>query len=157
MDSTFKSDSSEGYIRQIRTDFAASPKDDFTKVQDRFTSRVRGYFVPPSSDFYRFLIRSDDNSLLYFSNTTSPKDKVNHDNFTFIIGRKSQPIVRKKKRFTVLGCKPTTDVYKHQLDHIHQGIDTGGSCNSLFFDRTKQNSFIVLQLQYIIYTKTIRK
>ena len=78
VDSTLSSNTT-GYIREHYTDFASSPTvETFKKDQerDRYTSRMKGFFVPPASDSYRFYVRSDDKSLVYFSNTTSPANKV---------------------------------------------------------------------------------
>lgn len=76
VDSTVNVNTS-GYIHESYTDFAASPTvETFQKVSRSFTARLRGYFEPPSSDCYRFFVRSDDSSALFFSNTSSPRYKV---------------------------------------------------------------------------------
>lgn len=80
VDSTL-SPSTPGYIRQHYTDFASSPTVDTflkKKYNDQYTSRLKGYFVAPATDSYRFYVRSDDKSLLYFSNNSSPANKVTH-------------------------------------------------------------------------------
>ncbi len=81
VDSTLSSNTS-GYIREHYTDFASSPTvETFVKDQytDKYTSRLKGYFVPPRTDSYRFYVRSDDKSLVYLSNNTSPANKVSFE------------------------------------------------------------------------------
>ena len=71
-----------GYIREKYTDFASSPTvETFVKKAstDKYTAKLKGYFVPPSSDYYRIYVRSDDKSLVYFSNTSSPLHKVRYN------------------------------------------------------------------------------
>lgn len=78
VDSILSSDT-PGYIREHYTDFASSPTVETfkkNKITDKYTSRITGLFVPPNTDSYRFYVRSDDKSLVYLSNSTSPKDKV---------------------------------------------------------------------------------
>lgn len=41
----------------------------------RFAQRLSGFFVPPLDSLYTFNIRSDDQSRLYLSKTSSPNDK----------------------------------------------------------------------------------
>ena len=81
MDSTLSSNT-PGYIREHYTDFASSPTEETflkDKDTDQFTSRLKGYFVPPNTDSYRFYVRSDDKSLVYFSNNSSPANKVRNE------------------------------------------------------------------------------
>ncbi|XP_028395269.1 fibrocystin-L-like [Dendronephthya gigantea] len=77
VDSTLSPDT-PGYIREHYTDFASSPTVETfkkNKTSEQYTSRITGIFVPPSTDSYRFYVRSDDKGLVYLSNSTSPKDK----------------------------------------------------------------------------------
>ncbi|XP_039978517.1 PKHD1 like 1, tandem duplicate 1 [Xiphias gladius] len=43
---------------------------------NRFSSRSRGFFVPPASGNYRILVHCDDRCDLYMSNSSRPEDKV---------------------------------------------------------------------------------
>jgi hypothetical protein len=43
---------------------------------DNYVSRARGYFIPPYSGVYSFMIMADDGGSLYFSNSDNPNDKV---------------------------------------------------------------------------------
>ncbi|XP_072028393.1 fibrocystin-L-like [Amphiura filiformis] len=52
----------DDYISEVQLD-GSSPKN----TGDYFVGRLRGYFVPPRDGEYRFLIRSNDNSQLFFS------------------------------------------------------------------------------------------
>ena len=65
------------HLRQTHTDFATCVNDPtFVKPTYRLVGRLTAYFVPPSSGIYRFGSTSDDSSVVYLSNTTSPLDKV---------------------------------------------------------------------------------
>lgn len=55
---------------------AAMPKLATFNESVRYSQKLTGFFVAPKDDDYSFLIRSDDDSELYFSLTESPKDKV---------------------------------------------------------------------------------
>ena len=65
------------HYHQMHTDFATCVNDPtFVKTTSRLAGRLTAYFVPPSSGIYRFGTISDDSSVVYFSNTSSPMDKV---------------------------------------------------------------------------------
>jgi len=61
------SPSGSGYL----TDWFDAPRD----FDDSYGQRVRGYFVPPVSGYYRFFIASDDGGELWFS-PTLPANRV---------------------------------------------------------------------------------
>ncbi|KAI7798958.1 putative fibrocystin-L, partial [Triplophysa rosa] len=48
----------------------------WTAAIDYFVARLSGFFVPTETDNYYFRIKADDRSMLYFSKTGLPKDKV---------------------------------------------------------------------------------
>ncbi|XP_042290990.1 PKHD1 like 1, tandem duplicate 1 [Thunnus maccoyii] len=49
---------------------------DFDHELDSFSTRSRGFFVPPDSGNYRIYLQCDDRCELYLSNTSRPEDKV---------------------------------------------------------------------------------
>ncbi|CAB3993876.1 fibrocystin-L-like [Paramuricea clavata] len=64
------------HVHQMHTDFATCVNDpSFVKPTYRLVGRLIAYFVPPSSGIYRFGSTSDDSSVVYLSNTSSPLDK----------------------------------------------------------------------------------
>ncbi|CAB3988469.1 fibrocystin-L isoform X1, partial [Paramuricea clavata] len=64
------------HVHQMYTDFATCVNDpSFVKPTYRLVGRLTAYFVPPSSGIYRFGSTSDDSSVVYLSNTSSPLDK----------------------------------------------------------------------------------
>ena len=71
--STAASDYSSGVWDEARFEGSGVP---FAVLPSRYTSRVRGFFVPPADSDYQFLIRADDQAILYFSLTGNPADKV---------------------------------------------------------------------------------
>ncbi|XP_054766411.2 fibrocystin-L-like [Lytechinus pictus] len=73
-DSDFDTSASD-YCSHIRP-FASSPDNAPCGESNNYVSRFRGFFVPPSDGYYAFGIQSDDNSVLYFSQTMYPADKV---------------------------------------------------------------------------------
>ena len=62
----------DGYV-SFMEDFSFESAD---YSRNQFVSRFKGYFVPPADGYYQFLIRSDDDSELFFSGTGYPWDKV---------------------------------------------------------------------------------
>ena len=44
--------------------------------QDFYTTRMKGYFIPPSDNDYRFYVRADHDVFLWFSPTQDPADMV---------------------------------------------------------------------------------
>lgn len=50
----------------------------FSEDMDNYVSRARGYFIPPYSGNYSFMIKADDGASLYLSNSENPNDKVKH-------------------------------------------------------------------------------
>ena len=65
------------HLREVHTDFATCVNDpSFVKPTSKLVSRLTAYFVPPSSGIYRFRSTSYHNTVVYFSHTTSPLDKV---------------------------------------------------------------------------------
>lgn len=48
----------------------------YDNVYDNFVTRHSGFFVPPWTGDYSFVIKADDVGALYFSNTTNPNDTV---------------------------------------------------------------------------------
>ncbi|KAM3858592.1 fibrocystin-L-like [Diretmus argenteus] len=48
----------------------------FPYALDRFTTRSRGFFVPPTTDDYTLFVHCDDRCELYFSNSSRPEDMV---------------------------------------------------------------------------------
>ena len=51
---------------------AASPSD----LAENFVGRLRGYFVPPRDAEYRFRVRGDDVTRLFFSDTGDETNMV---------------------------------------------------------------------------------
>ncbi|XP_078617899.1 fibrocystin-L-like [Branchiostoma floridae x Branchiostoma japonicum] len=47
-----------------------------THDQENFVTRASGYFVPPEDGWYRFYIRSDDQSILYMSMNANKENKT---------------------------------------------------------------------------------
>lgn len=50
----------------------------FSEDMDNYVSRALGYFIPPYSGNYSFMIKADDGASLYLSNSENPNDKVKH-------------------------------------------------------------------------------
>lgn len=50
----------------------------FSEEMDNYVSRARGYFIPPFSGNYSFMVKADDGASLYLSNSENPNDKVKH-------------------------------------------------------------------------------
>ena len=48
----------------------------FASEMNHFSSRSRGFFVPPAGGRYRLHLHCDDRCELYLSNTSRPEDKV---------------------------------------------------------------------------------
>ena len=67
--------SSSDYHREV-IPTAAMPKLASFNESTRYSQKLSGYFIAPKEDDYSFLIKSDDDSELYFSTTESPKNKV---------------------------------------------------------------------------------
>ncbi|XP_071488092.1 fibrocystin-L-like [Diadema antillarum] len=66
--------SAPDYCSETR-EFSSSPDYKLCSESDQYISRLRGFFVPPSDGNYSFLIYSDDESILYLSQTPFPSDK----------------------------------------------------------------------------------
>ncbi|XP_071482778.1 fibrocystin-L-like, partial [Diadema antillarum] len=67
--------SAPDYCSETR-EFSSSPDYKLCSESDQYISRLRGFFVPPSDGNYSFLIYSDDESILYLSQTPFPSDKT---------------------------------------------------------------------------------
>lgn len=65
-------------LNETAADYILSHTDKtyFTEDMDNYVSRARGYFIPPYSGSYSFMIMADDGGSLYLSNTENPSDKV---------------------------------------------------------------------------------
>ena len=65
-------------LNETASDYILSHTDKtyFTEDMDNYVSRARGYFIPPYTGSYSFMIMADDGGSLYLSNTENPSDKV---------------------------------------------------------------------------------
>jgi lysophospholipase L1-like esterase len=92
-----------------------------TEVADRYSSRVRGYVYPPQTGDYVFGITSDDQSKLFLSTSSDPKDKQ------LIASASEWTEVGHYSKFPTQKSKPIQLVAgrKYYLEAIHRE-NTGG-------------------------------
>uniref|UniRef100_A0A3Q3WJ25 PA14 domain-containing protein n=1 Tax=Mola mola TaxID=94237 RepID=A0A3Q3WJ25_MOLML len=95
----------------------------FPNEIDYFTSRSRGFLVPPDTDNYRIYLLCDDRCELYLSNSSSPEDMVNFPYYVNSFALDSQ----KSQVLALEGGKP------YYLEVLHQEYGVVGSINIALF------------------------
>ncbi|XP_036949440.1 PKHD1 like 1, tandem duplicate 1 isoform X2 [Acanthopagrus latus] len=92
----------------------------YFSMRDQFSTRSRGFFVPPASGNYTFYLQCDDRCDLYLSNSSRPEDKVKVAYQTYYV-----PDYRQDSQKSVVmdleGGKP------YYLEILHQNY--GGPAN----------------------------
>uniref|UniRef100_A0A8C2XEQ6 PKHD1 like 1, tandem duplicate 2 n=1 Tax=Cyclopterus lumpus TaxID=8103 RepID=A0A8C2XEQ6_CYCLU len=89
-----------------------------------FTSRSRGFFVPPASANYTMYLHCDDRCELYLSNSSRPEDKVKHTKYVTDFTR------MESQKSAVLDLKQGTPYY---MEILHQEYGNLASLNVALF------------------------
>uniref|UniRef100_A0A3B4ZUN2 PKHD1 like 1 n=1 Tax=Stegastes partitus TaxID=144197 RepID=A0A3B4ZUN2_9TELE len=71
----------------------------FSLELDYFTTRSRGFLVPPTSGNYTIYLGCDDRCDLYLSNSSRPEDKVRRNNFKTMKSQKSDVMALEEGKF----------------------------------------------------------
>uniref|UniRef100_A0A3Q3X6F5 Uncharacterized protein n=1 Tax=Mola mola TaxID=94237 RepID=A0A3Q3X6F5_MOLML len=94
----------------------------FPNEIDYFTSRSRGFLVPPDTDNYRIYLLCDDRCELYLSNSSSPEDmyylEVLHQEYG-VVGSINIALFKEKSSFT----KDQTDDAVNEVQNIDATYD----------------------------------
>ncbi|KAM8840499.1 PKHD1 like 1, tandem duplicate 1 isoform 3-T3 [Spinachia spinachia] len=105
----------------------------FQRELDYFSSRYRGFFVPPATANYTIYLHCDDRCELYLSNSSRPEDKVKVAFQTSFVSDFTKMKSQKSE------VQPLEQGKHYYMEILHQEYTSGASVNVALF--SEQSTF----------------